>query len=122
MSEITAKDALLIMSAMYKTHFGGGSMPYGGKDYPIIKTLSKQRGGFDELIADFEHMLESDAEWLRGRKSLSFFIKFYGSIGAMRDAMYRDETPVASMKDAITYQYTKEAEYREARRKELFDD
>ena len=119
---MTAKDALEVMASMYQEHFGGGKMPYGGKDYPILTAIAKQRGGFDEIIADFQFMLSSKEEWLQGKKSLGYYMKFYPSIGCLRDTHQKEKTVELSYSEIQKAQEEKERLLREQYRKELFDE
>ncbi len=118
---MNAKDTLAIMDDMYRAYFGGGFMPYGGKDYPILTTIAKKRGGFDQVLADFQFLLESDLEWLQGGKTLQFYMKFYASIGGARDSHYKNKCAV-SLSELQQAQADSEDEYRERMRKELFND
>jgi|TARA_Y100000310_G_scaffold64720_1_gene60231 hypothetical protein len=122
MSGMNAKDALEVMATMYQSHFGGGKMPYGGKDYPILSAIAKQRGGFEEVVADFEFMLSCDEGWLQGKKSLGYYMKFYPSIGCLRDTYQKEKTAVLSYSELQKVQAEKERLRREQYRKELFDD
>ena len=119
---MNAKDALEVMASMYQSHFGGGKMPYGGKDFPILSAIAKQRGGFDEVIADFEFMLSSKEEWLQGKKSLGYYMKFYPSIGCLRDTSHKEKIAVLSYSEIQKAQGEKERLLREQYRKELFDE
>jgi len=72
------------LKEIYKEHFNA---PHSNKAYTeqsrSIKALT-QSVGYDNLIANFRHLLACDEPWIQNSKNIPGLIKFFDAIQTMR--------------------------------------